>query len=61
MNKKNISGEWLPDAYKCVKCETTVGVTIYPVQRIGDSLQVTYEYDFASVNLMLCENCKDSI
>lgn len=61
MNKKNVSGEWLPDAYKCTKCGTTAGVTIYPVQRTGDSLLVTNDYDYASVNLMLCETCKDNI
>ena len=61
MNQKKISGEWLPDAYKCVKCETTVGVTIYPLQRSGDNLIVTEDYDFASVNLMLCETCKDNV
>lgn len=61
MHGKNISGEWLPDAYKCIKCSTTVGVNVYPIQKTAERLLIASDYELASLNLMLCEPCKDNL
>lgn len=61
MAKKQYSGEWLPDAYKCFKCGTTQDVTIYPIQKAYENFFVATDLDFATLNLLLCETCKDNI